>query len=152
MPIKKVADLKGKSLSGATAGGLPEWLVKHLAVTQGWGADGIRSVSLGSPDASISAMSTHQVDGMMTGDAVGLRLEKEGVARIVVHIGDYVKDYHTAIVFARKDFVAQNPDLVERYLEGMFATIAFISANKEKSDRDRIESDASRSRDHGSHL
>ena len=132
-PIKSVADLKGKSLSGATTGGLPEWLVKHLAVTQGWGADGIRSVSVGSPDASISAMRTHQVDGMMTGNAVGLTLEKQGVAHIVVHIGDYAKDYHTALVFARKDFVAQSPDMVERYLKGMFATIAFIRAHKEKS-------------------
>jgi len=132
-PIKNVGDLKGKSLSGATTGGLPEWLVKHLAVTQGWGPDGIRSVSVGSPDASISAMRTHQVDGMMTGNTVGLRLEQEGVAHIVVHIGDYAKDYHSAFVFARKDFVAETPDVAKRYLQGMFATIAFIRANKEKS-------------------
>jgi ABC-type nitrate/sulfonate/bicarbonate transport system substrate-binding protein len=132
-PIKSVADLKGKSLSGATTGGLPEWLVKHLAVTQGWGPDGIRSVSVGSPDASVSAMRTHQVDGMMTGNTVGLTLEKQGVAHIVVHIGDYAKDYHSAFVFARNDFIAQSPDVAERYLKGMFATIAFIRANKEKS-------------------
>jgi len=132
-PIKTVADLKGKSLSGATTGGLPEWLVKHLAVTQGWGADGIRSVSVGSSDASISAMRTRQVDGMMTGNTVGLTLEKQGVAHIVVHIGDYAKDYHSALVFARKDFVTQTPDVADRYLKGMFATIAFIRANKDKS-------------------
>ena len=132
-PIKTVADLKGKSLSGATTGGLPEWLVKHLAVTQGWGADGIRSVSVGSPDASVSALRTHQVDGMMTGNTVGLTLEKQGIAHIVVHIGDYAKDYHSAFVFARNDFIAQSPDVAERYLKGMFATIAFIRANKEKS-------------------
>jgi len=132
-PIKKVADLKGKSLSGATTGGLPEWLVKHLAVTQGWGADGIRSVSVGSPDASISAMRTRQVDGMMTGNTTGFALEAQGVAHIVVHVGDYAKDYHSALVFARKDFVAQSPDVAERYLKGMFATIAFMRANKAKS-------------------
>ncbi|HEY1502713.1 MAG TPA: ABC transporter substrate-binding protein [Stellaceae bacterium] len=132
-PIKTVADLKGKSLSGATTGGLPEWLVKHLAVTQGWGAEGIRSISVGSPDASVSAMRTHQVDGMMTGNTVGLTLEKQGVAHIVVHIGDYAKDYHSALVFARKDFLVQSPDVAERYLKGMFATIAFMRANKEKS-------------------
>jgi NitT/TauT family transport system substrate-binding protein len=132
-PIKTVADLKGKSLSGATTGGLPEWLVKHLAVTQGWGAEGIRSISVGSPDASISAMRTHQVDGMMTGNTTGLTLEKQGAAHIVVHIGDYAKDYHSAFVFARNDFIAQSPDVAERYLKGMFATIAFIRANKEKS-------------------
>ena len=132
-PIKSVADLKGKSLSGATTGGLPEWLVKHLAVTQGWGPDGIRSISVGSPDASVSALRTHQVDGMMTGNTVGLTLEKQGIAHIVVHIGDYAKDYHSAFVFARKDFIAQSPEIAARYLKGMFATIAFIRANKEKS-------------------
>ncbi len=132
-PIKNVADLKGKSLSGATTGGLPEWLVKHLAVTQGWGPEGIRSISVGSPDASVSAMRTHQVDGMMTGNTVGFTLEQQKVAHIVVHIGDYAKDYHSALVFARKDFIAQTPDVAERYLKGMFATIAFMRANKEKS-------------------
>jgi NitT/TauT family transport system substrate-binding protein len=132
-PIKSVADLKGKSLSGATTGGLPEWLVKHLAVTQGWGVNGIRSISVGSPDASVSAMRTHQVDGMMTGNTVGFTLEQQNVAHIVVHIGDYAKDYHSALVFARKDFIAQSPDVAERYLKGMFATIAFMRANKEKS-------------------
>jgi NitT/TauT family transport system substrate-binding protein len=132
-PIKTVADLKGKALSGATTGGLPEWLVKHLAVTQGWGPEGIRSISVGSPDASVSAMRTHQVDGMMTGNTVGLTLEQQGIAHIVVHIGDYAKDYHSAFVFARKDFVEQTPDVAERFLKGMFATIAYIRANKEKS-------------------
>jgi NitT/TauT family transport system substrate-binding protein len=132
-PIKSVADLKGKSLSGSTTGGLPEWLVKHLAVVQGWGPDGIRSVSVGSPDASISAMRTRQVDGMMTSNTVGLTLEQQGIAHLVVHIGDYAKDYHSALVFARKDFIAQSPDVIERYLKGMFASIAFIRANKAKS-------------------
>jgi ABC-type nitrate/sulfonate/bicarbonate transport system substrate-binding protein len=132
-PLKTVADLKGKSLSGATTGGLPEWLVKHLAVTQGWGPDGIRSVSVGSPDASISAMRTHQVDGMMTANSTGFTLEKQGIAHILVHVGDYAKDYHSALVFARKDFIAQSPDVVARYLKGMFASVAFIRANKVKS-------------------
>jgi NitT/TauT family transport system substrate-binding protein len=78
-------------------------------------------------------MRTRQVDGMMTGNTVGLTLEKQGVAHIVVHIGDYAKDYHSALVFARKDFVTQTPDVADRYLKGMFATIAFIRANKDKS-------------------
>ena len=132
-PIKKLADLKGKSLSGATTGGLPEWLVKHLSATQGWGPDGIRSVSVGSPDASISAMRTRQVDGMMTANSTGFTLEKQGIAHILVHVGDYAKDYHSALVFARKDFIAQSPDVAQRYLKGMFASVAFMRANKAKS-------------------
>jgi NitT/TauT family transport system substrate-binding protein len=132
-PIKSVADLKGKSLSGATTGGLPEWLVKHLAVVQGWGAEGIRSVSVGSPDASVSALRTHQVDGMMTGNTVGLTLEQQGIAHIVVRMGDYAKDYHSALVFARNDFMQQSSEVLRRYLQGMFATIAYMRANKEQT-------------------
>ncbi|HEX4194073.1 MAG TPA: ABC transporter substrate-binding protein [Stellaceae bacterium] len=132
-PIKSVADLKGKSISGATTGGLPEWLVKHLAVTQGWGPDGIRSVSVGSPDASVSAMRTHQVDGMMTANTVGFTLEQQNIAHIIVHIGDYAKDYHSALVFARKGFIDETPDVADRFLKGMFATIAFMRTNKERS-------------------
>jgi NitT/TauT family transport system substrate-binding protein len=130
-PIKTVADLKGKSLSGATNGGLPEWLVKHLGVTQGWGPDAVKSISVGSPDASLSAMRTRQVDGMMTATATGLTLESQGIGRIVTQMGSYAMNFHTALVFARKGFIEEKPDATKRFLQGLFATIAYMKANKE---------------------
>lgn len=130
-PIKTVADLKGKLVSGATTGGLPEWLVKHLAVVEGWGANGIRSISVGSPDASLSALRTRQVDAMMTATATGLVLEQQGIGRIVTQMGQFAPNYHTEMVFARRDFVQQSPDVLRRFLKGLFASIAFIKTNKE---------------------
>jgi ABC-type nitrate/sulfonate/bicarbonate transport system substrate-binding protein len=132
-PIKSVSDLKGKLLSGASTGGLPEWLVKHLGVVEGWGPDGIRSIAVGSPDASLAALKTHQVDGMMTATATGFLLEQQGIGRIVTQMGDYARDYHTALVFARTGFVTDRPDVVTRFLKGLFATIAYIRANKEQT-------------------
>lgn len=132
-PVKKAADLKGKTISGATTGGVPEWLVKRLAVVNGWGPDGIRSVSLGSPDASFAALRTKQVDGMMTATALGYRLEEEGAGRIVTTMGEVVPHFHTAMVFARTGLVQDNPKLVTRFLDGLFASIAYMKANKEKT-------------------
>jgi len=133
-PIKSVADLKGKLISGATAGGLPEWLVKHLAVLKGWGPGGIRTIALGSPSASLSAVRTHQVDGMMTSTTTGYQLEEKGEGRIITQMGDFAPHFHTEMVFARTSLVASNPDLVERFLKGLFASVAFIKANKDKAD------------------
>jgi NitT/TauT family transport system substrate-binding protein len=132
-PIKTVADLKGKLISGASAGGLPEWLVRHLAVLKGWGPGGIRTIALGSPSASLSAVKTHQVDGMMTSTATGYQLEERGEGRIITSMGDFAPHFHTEMVFARKSLVAENPDLVRRFLKGLFASVAFIRANKEKT-------------------
>jgi len=132
-PIKTVADLKGKLISGATAGGVPEWLVKRLAVVNGWGPEGIRSISLGSPDASLSAVRTRQVDGMMTATALGYRFEEEGVGRIVTSMGEVVPHFHTAMVFARTDLVQEKPELVRRFLKGLFASIAYVKANKART-------------------
>ncbi|HLI20027.1 MAG TPA: ABC transporter substrate-binding protein [Stellaceae bacterium] len=132
-PIKTVADLKGKLLSGATTGGLPEWLVKRLGVVEGWGADGVRSISVGSPDASLSALRTRQVDGMMTATATGILLEDQGIGRIVTQMGDFAANFHTSLVFVRKDFVAQSPDTLRGFLKGLFASVAFVKANKDKT-------------------
>jgi ABC-type nitrate/sulfonate/bicarbonate transport system substrate-binding protein len=132
-PIKTVADLKGKLLSGATTGGLPEWLVKRLGVVEGWGADGVRSISVGSPDASLSALRTRQVDGMMTATATGILLESQGVGRIVTQMGDFAAHFHTALVFARDGFVTDSPDVLRRFLRGLFASVAFVKANKDKT-------------------
>jgi ABC-type nitrate/sulfonate/bicarbonate transport system substrate-binding protein len=132
-PIKTVGDLKGKLISGATSGGLPEWLIKRLSVLNGWGPAGIRTIALGSPDASLSAVRTHQVDAMMTSTALGFRLEEENAGRIVTGMGDYVPHFHTEIIFARTAFVHDNPEQVRRFLQAIFTAVAFVKANKDKT-------------------
>jgi NitT/TauT family transport system substrate-binding protein len=37
------------------------------------------------------------------------------------------------VVFARKQLVADNPALVEKFLKGFFASIAFMKAHKDES-------------------
>jgi ABC-type nitrate/sulfonate/bicarbonate transport system substrate-binding protein len=132
-PAKTAADLKGKLVAVTTAGSLTEWLVKRMAVQEGWGVDGIRFAEIGSFDSSLSALKTHQVDAMVGSAEGGYLLEERGTARVLLTFEKYAPQFHTHIVFARKQLVADNPDLVSRFLKGVFASIAFMKANREKT-------------------
>jgi len=132
-PIKTIGDLKGKTISFATNGSLPDWLVRQLAIGEGWGQGGIKGVALGSVEANTSAVLAHQVDGMMTATELGLQLEEEKRARVVTDMGKYAANMATQVAYARQPLVKDRPALVEQFLKGWFATIAYMKANKDKT-------------------
>jgi NitT/TauT family transport system substrate-binding protein len=129
-PIKAVDDLKGKVLATATAGSLPEWLIKRLSLHQGWGVDGIRTTATGGFEASLAATLTHQVDGFMGATEAGLQLEEEKRGRIITNMEQYVPRFITQVVSTRTDFIAEHPDLVARFLKGLFVSIDFVKHHK----------------------
>jgi ABC-type nitrate/sulfonate/bicarbonate transport system substrate-binding protein len=129
-PVKTVADLKGKLISVSTAGSLTAWLVKELSRQQGWGPDGIKLVGLGATPPQVAAMRTDQTNGMVTDIASAYKFEEEGVARIVVHFGNIVKDFHIHVIYASNKIMAEHPERVREFLAGWFETIAFMHKNK----------------------
>jgi NitT/TauT family transport system substrate-binding protein len=131
--IKTVKDLKGRLLATATAGSLPEWLIKRLSLKEGWGVNGIRTTATGGFEASLAATLTHQVDGFMGATEAGLRMEEEKRGRIITNMEQYAPRFITQVVSTRKDFVNDHPELVERFLKGLFATVAYVKANKDKT-------------------
>ncbi|HWE76262.1 MAG TPA: ABC transporter substrate-binding protein [Stellaceae bacterium] len=131
--IGKVADLKGKLLGVATNGSFPQWLIKRLAVAQGWGPDGIRTVALGGFEASASAMETHETDGFMGAVEGGLTLAEKGKAKIVTTMGSYVPYFHNHVLMARKELVAEHPDTVKRFLQGFFAAVAYMKSHRDET-------------------
>jgi NitT/TauT family transport system substrate-binding protein len=132
-PIKTVADLKGKTISYGTNGSFPDWLVHRLETAEGWGPTGVKGVALGSVEGSISAVMAHQVDAMMTATEVGLQMEEQKRGRIVTEMGKYAPTIINQAAFARQNLVKDNPDLVNRFLKGLFATVAFMKHNREKT-------------------
>lgn len=131
--IKTVADLKGTVLAVTTAGSLTDWLVHRLAVQEGWGQDGVKTAALGGFESALPALKTKQIDGIMAATEAGYMLEERGEGRVLLGMEKYAPKFHTHVVFARKQLVADNADLVDRFLKGFFASIAFMKANKEKT-------------------
>ncbi len=130
--INTVADLKGKLVAVSTAGSLPEWLVKRLAVSEGWGADGVKSVAIGDAAQQVVALKTRQVDALMIVAEAGYQLEERNEGHVLLTMERYAPHFVTDVVFAKKQLVADNPVLVERFLKAFFASMAFVKANKEK--------------------
>jgi ABC-type nitrate/sulfonate/bicarbonate transport system substrate-binding protein len=129
-PIKKVADLKGKMIAVSTVGSLSDWLAKQMAIQEGWGADGIKTVPLGAVEASIAAMKAHQIDAVVLSTEAGFGLEERHEGRMLISMDHYAPHFITHVVFAPKSLVASKPEIVERFLKGFFASIAYMKAHR----------------------
>ena len=132
-PIKNVADLKGQRIAISGTGSVSEWLVRQMAIQEGWGKEGVTPTPLGSGDANLAALRTHQVGAMVASVEVALQLEAKGIGRMVTTMGKYAPHFHAHMMFVRKPLLDQNPALVDRFLKGFFASIAFMKANKDKT-------------------
>jgi NitT/TauT family transport system substrate-binding protein len=132
-PIKSPADLKGKLVVMPGVSSVTQWLVWRMSIAQGWGQDGIRTAGLGSIDANLAAIKTHEADAMTGPPEIGYLLESQNAGRIAFGLAQYAPHFHAHIVFARKELVDSNPDLVNRFLKGFFAGIAYLKTHKEKT-------------------
>lgn len=132
-PLHTVDDLKGKLIGVPGTASLTEWLARRVALEKGWGKDGVRTVGLGGFEGNLAALRTHQTDAMVTATEVGYMLEERGDGRILTALGQFAPHFHTHVIEARTDLIADHPDQVERFLKGYFAAIAFMKANKDKT-------------------
>lgn len=132
-PIKTVADLRGKLVTVSTPNSLSDWLAKRLSIIEGWGPDGIRRLALGAAPGRIAALRTKQTAADITGPEAGFLLEEKGEARILTTMGKYAPDFITHVVFARKDLIAHNPDLVRRFVKAYFASVAYMKTHKQET-------------------
>jgi NitT/TauT family transport system substrate-binding protein len=130
-PIKTVADLKGKALGVTTAGSMTSWLVREISRKEGWGPDGIRDLALGADRARLAAMKNGDIDGMVGGAVNGYSYEEHNEAKVVLLLGDVVTIFHTHVLFATDKLIADNPDLVKRFLQGFFESAAYMKAHPE---------------------
>jgi ABC-type nitrate/sulfonate/bicarbonate transport system substrate-binding protein len=131
-PIKTVADLKGKRISVSTVGALTDWLTKQMAIKEGWGPDGVTTVALGAINSAVAALVAGQVDAVVLATEAGFQLEERHAGRVLVGMDSYAPHFITHVVFAQKQLVADNPDVVDRFLKGFFASITFAKHNKAK--------------------
>jgi NitT/TauT family transport system substrate-binding protein len=132
-PIKSVADLKGKKIGITTAGSLTEWLTRRLALWQKWNQDEITTVSLGSFSAQTAALRSGQIDAVMSSTEAGDTLEERKVGRNLINAAQFVPDFHGMVIFARDELIKDRSDLVQRFVNGFFASVAYIKAHKEQT-------------------
>jgi ABC-type nitrate/sulfonate/bicarbonate transport system substrate-binding protein len=129
-PIKTVADMKGKLVSVSTVGSLSDWLTQQMSIAEGWGPKGIKTVALGAIDNSIAALRAHQLDAVILATEAGFRLEEAHRGRIIVSMDKFAPHFITHVVYARRQFLAEHPGDVDRFLKGFFASIRFLKTHR----------------------
>lgn len=133
-PIKTVADLKGQKISCSTLGSLSAWGGQAVSERQGWGANGIQMVPLGSFGAQTAALETQQVAGMSVDQATANRLVAEGKGRIVVILGDFVPHFHIHVTYASNSFIKSSPAQIKGFMAGWTDTIKYMKTHKAETD------------------
>ena len=131
--VRNPGDLKGARIGISTEGSLTHWLARELSRRMGWGSEGIKTVALGAISAQFAALKRSQVDGFVMSSSQGYLLEKQKEGRLLLEFGDYIKDFHTHVIFATADAIEKRPDQVRRFLAGWIEVIAFMAANKDET-------------------
>jgi len=132
--IKSPADLKGKTI-GVTSIGGGNWAFTMLALEH-WGLDVKRDKItiriIGSDSVRAQAITTGAIDAtQLSAYAYAVALKRQG-SNILADMRDWGVPYQGTTVLARRSFVSQSPDVVEKVLTALVESIAFIQdpANK----------------------
>jgi NitT/TauT family transport system substrate-binding protein len=132
-PVKEPKDLKGKLVVMPGVGSVSEWLVWQMAIQEGWGKDGIKTLGQGGIPANVASIKTHQADAMTGPPEVGYLLDANHEGHVAFDMAKYAPHFHAHIIFARKELIDSNPDLVTRFLKGFFAGVAYLKTHKKET-------------------
>jgi NitT/TauT family transport system substrate-binding protein len=132
-PIKTLDDIKGKKIGITTVGSLTDWLLKRLVADKKWAPSDVTEVTVGGMEPTKAALKTGQIDGVVIALELGYALEAAKEWRVVAPLAPFAPDFHTHVIYARDELIAKKPELVERFLQSWFETIAFMRANKART-------------------
>ena len=131
--IRTIDDLKGKKVGITTVGSLTDWLLKRVIADRKWAATDVTAVTVGGLDATKAALKTSQIDAVVVALELGYAQEAVRQWRVLAPLAPFAPDFHTHVIYARDDLIADKPELIERFLRGWFETIAFMRGNKERT-------------------
>jgi sulfonate transport system substrate-binding protein len=128
--IKSVADLKGKKI-GLTIGSTAQNLAGKLLAKAGLDIKkDVEIINISTGDAQ-TVLLNHNVDAVVIWEPNVSRLDATDKIHILTHGGD-IGFPGVNVVFARQEFVKQNPDIVKVYLQQYWrATKAYEKNPKE---------------------
>ena len=133
--IKKVADLKGKTIGVGGATSLTAWLALQLSQHEGWGPDGVKRASVGGMSSLVAGLLTKNVDAIVGPVEGGYLLQQKGQGQVLMTFGSVLKDFITHGMYASDAIIAQHPDTVRRFVHAWFDTVKYMRTHKAETIR-----------------
>jgi ABC-type nitrate/sulfonate/bicarbonate transport system substrate-binding protein len=130
-PIRALEDLKGKVIGVSSPGSFSDWSGHELARKEGWGENGVKTVSIGGgPAPAMAALRTHQVDAAIGNTGQFLAFEETKDGRLIAPVSTFEGNVASGAIFASDQLIAKNPDAIRAFLAGWIETIDYMRSHK----------------------
>jgi ABC-type nitrate/sulfonate/bicarbonate transport system substrate-binding protein len=130
-PIKTKEQLKGKKIGISSVGSLTDWLAQELERKEGWGANAVTRVAIGSGAASpVAAFRDHLIDAYIGGTTTFLKMAESKVGHVLLPVSDFVGNMASGTLFASNHLIETDPEALRAFLAGWIETTAFIRSHK----------------------
>ena len=140
--VKTPADLAGKRYGITTAGSSFHYMAHKIADKEGFERSALELVPLNAVPAVIASLKSGQIDAWSIVPNIAAGLTKSGEVFEIGKVSDYIDGYQVTTIFTSADNVANNRELVEKYLAALSKGVADYNAafvDKTMSDEDSTE-------------
>jgi NitT/TauT family transport system substrate-binding protein len=128
--IKKIEDLKGKTIAVSTTGSFTSWIAKTIMGQHGVAPDQFTFAYLGTMSGIVAGLLTKNVDGIIGPSSRSLQLEGEGKVKILANAGNEITNFIANIVYASDTMMKDHPETLRKFLAGYFETIRYMKDHK----------------------
>jgi NitT/TauT family transport system substrate-binding protein len=134
-PIKRIEDLKGKTIGTSTTGSFTSWIAKTIVAQHGIKPDDIQIAYLGTMSGIIAGLLTKNVDAITGPTSRSLILEQDGKVRILANAGDEIQNFIANVIYASDPMMKDRPEALRQFLRAWFETVRYMKANKAETVR-----------------
>jgi ABC-type nitrate/sulfonate/bicarbonate transport system substrate-binding protein len=132
--IQTMTDLKGKKIGILSFGSCDEYFIRRMLKMEGVNPNTeIELVSLGEGYGDLNCFAVGQIDAGFIGEPKVTQGEHLGLFKVLARVGDYFPKYQWGVIFARNDFIEQQPELLAIILEGFRNACRYIQENPEET-------------------
>ena len=128
-PVRKPEDLKGLKVGVVVLGSVEDAYGKTPLKALGLEKQ-IKFVSVGGIRQKYAALRSGAIKAIVASGTVAVRSVLQGKARAILKINDYLpKKWMEHSIFARKDFIKNQPETTKKVVNAVLASINFVTGN-----------------------
>jgi NitT/TauT family transport system substrate-binding protein len=129
-PIREVADLAGKTISVNNLNNVGPLTINNALEKQGVDPQGVKYLEVPFPDA-VAALKAGRVDAIWVVEPFRSQAAAEGHELLMTPFEEAAPNYTVANYFASREFIERNPEVVDRFVRAMNASLEYAQTHPE---------------------
>ncbi|HYP71703.1 MAG TPA: ABC transporter substrate-binding protein [Variovorax sp.] len=127
--VASVAALKGKTVGAAAFGTGLDVYARTILQKEGVPLDGVSFVANGVNAAALATVENGSVSATIIHEPFASLAEASGKGKVLAAGYNYLPRFHTGVIVANNQFIANSPQVVEKFLRAYFKSNEYAKAN-----------------------